>query len=321
MDQDNNTLETRTIWTTIIANLLFSILAFGFAFQTHSDAIVLDGVFSLVAFAVSLLSLFVARLVTRPGTRAFPFGYAIFEPMLNLTKGLMLATVLVYAIFSAIDNLLTGGVDIVLGSAIVYACLATAGCAIVALITHRAARRTKSPILEVDAKNWLVDTLLSAAVMLTFAAALLFKRIGLGWAVPYVDPTLVIALSATVGVLPVWIIVDNLRQIAHMAPEPALQDQVQSIISKSLKGQSLKNRDVRIAKLGRLVYLQLYLMADADRPAELTLSEQDRLRQDLYDLLSKEFGNLALDVIFTTDPVWSARSITSATPGHHGLAR
>jgi len=87
MDQDNNTLETRTIWTTIIANLLFSILAFGFAFQTHSDAIVLDGVFSLVAFAVSLLSLFVARLVTRPGTRAFPFGYAIFEPMLNPPRG------------------------------------------------------------------------------------------------------------------------------------------------------------------------------------------------------------------------------------------
>jgi predicted Co/Zn/Cd cation transporter (cation efflux family) len=106
-----------------------------------------------------------------------------------------------------------------------------------------------------------------------------------------------------------------------MAPEPALQDQVQSIISKSLEGLSLKNRDVRIAKLGRLVYLQIYLMADADRPAELTLSEQDRLRQDLYDRLSKEFENLALDVVFTTDPVWSARSITSAAPGHHGLAR
>ncbi len=177
MDQDNNTLETRTIWTTIIANLLFSILAFGFAFQTHSDAIVLDGVFLLVAFAVSLLSLFVARLVTHPGTRAFPFGHAIFEPMLNLTKGLMLATVLAYAIFSA------------------------------------------------------------------------------------------------------------------------------------------------IAKLGRLVYLQLYLMADADRPAKLTLSEQDRLRQDLYDLLLKEFGKLVLGVVFTTDLVWSGRPITSATLSHHGLAR
>jgi predicted Co/Zn/Cd cation transporter (cation efflux family) len=84
--------------------------------------------------------------------------------MLNLTKGLMLATVLVYAIFAAIDKVLTGGVDIVLASAIVYACLAAAGCAVIALITHRAARLTKSPILEVDAKNWLVDTLLSAAM-------------------------------------------------------------------------------------------------------------------------------------------------------------
>jgi predicted Co/Zn/Cd cation transporter (cation efflux family) len=157
-------------------------------------------------------------------------------------------------------------------------------------------------------------------MILAFAAALLLERKGFGWAVPYVDPTLVIALSATVGVLPVWIIIDNLRQIAHMAPESALQDKVQSIISKIVEGQSLKSRDVRIAKLGRLVYLQLYLIASADRPAEVTLSEQDRLRQDLYDLLPKELGNLVFDVIFTTDPVWSARSITSAAPGPHGLA-
>ena len=71
MVQDNDALEARTIWTTIIANLLLGILASGFAFYTHSDAIVLDGAFSLVAFAISLLSLFVTRLVSRPGSRHF----------------------------------------------------------------------------------------------------------------------------------------------------------------------------------------------------------------------------------------------------------
>jgi hypothetical protein len=37
----------------------------------------------------------------------------------------------------------------------------------------------------------------------------------------------------------------------------------------------------------------------------------DELRQQLYELLSKEYAKLVLDVIFTQDAVWAERSVNS----------
>lgn len=50
----------------IVGTLLMAVLDFGFAYLTNSDAVMLDGVISLVGFTMSLLTLYVSRLVIRP---------------------------------------------------------------------------------------------------------------------------------------------------------------------------------------------------------------------------------------------------------------
>jgi predicted Co/Zn/Cd cation transporter (cation efflux family) len=72
--------EQRALKISVGAALFFALLGFGFAILTHSQAILLDGVISLVGLGVSVLTLFVARLVELPGDDTFPFGYAHFEP-------------------------------------------------------------------------------------------------------------------------------------------------------------------------------------------------------------------------------------------------
>lgn len=176
MRQRERVLEERAIRITIAVNLLLGVLGLGFALYIHSDAILLDVIFSLISFATSLLSLLVARLIYRPGDDRFPFGYAAFEPMPNLAKGLMIAVVLLFAVIAAIDALATGGRDVSPGGGLLYAVLATLGCATPALITHRMARQARSPIVEVDSKNWIIDALLSAAVAIAFGIAVLLQR-------------------------------------------------------------------------------------------------------------------------------------------------
>ena len=68
----------------IVGALFMAGLGFGFAFVTSSDAVLLDGFFSLIGFAVGLVSLRVATLVRRPDDDEYHFGYAAYEPVLNL---------------------------------------------------------------------------------------------------------------------------------------------------------------------------------------------------------------------------------------------
>ena len=100
---DNETLEKRGLWMSIFGALFMAALGIGFAILTSSDAVLLDGLFSLVGFAIGLVSLRVATLVRRPDDELYHFGYAAYEPMVNLTKGLLMAFITIFALVSAVE--------------------------------------------------------------------------------------------------------------------------------------------------------------------------------------------------------------------------
>jgi predicted Co/Zn/Cd cation transporter (cation efflux family) len=138
-------LEDHAIKLTIAGNVGMGLLGVGFAIYTGSEAILLDGVFSAIGFAIALVTLYIARLVRQPGNDKYPFGYAVFEPMLNLAKGLIIAIVLVFAASTAISAILEGGRTIELGAAVLYAMIAAAGCGLLAWKIHRLGRSNRLP--------------------------------------------------------------------------------------------------------------------------------------------------------------------------------
>jgi predicted Co/Zn/Cd cation transporter (cation efflux family) len=120
---DSETHEKRGLW---LSTLFMAALGIGFAILTSSNAVLLDGLFSLIGFAIGLVSLRVAMLVRRPDDEVYHFGYAAYEPMLNLSKGLLMAFVTIFALVSAVQVVLQGGREIQAGWASVYAWIAAA---------------------------------------------------------------------------------------------------------------------------------------------------------------------------------------------------
>ena len=84
--------------------------------------------------------------------------------MLNLFKGLLIGFALIYAVWSAVTTILQGGQDIAAAGGIIYAVIAVSGGVAVVIVLKRYAKLSGSPIVDVDAKNWTVDTLISSAV-------------------------------------------------------------------------------------------------------------------------------------------------------------
>ena len=149
-------LEQNSLKVAVYGNIFMAVLGLTFAWYTDSQAVLLDGVFSLIALIVAVLTLYVSRLIQRPGDDEFPFGYAVFEPLLNFGKGLIIAAVMALALFGSVETLLDGGSDIVVGGAVIYALIASIGCAAIVLFMKRMAKQTESPIIEVEVKNWTI---------------------------------------------------------------------------------------------------------------------------------------------------------------------
>ena len=120
-------LERRSIIITIVASGSFGLIGVVISIASQSGAVFLDGVFSLIFAVVGLLTLYVSSLVQRPRDDQYPFGYATFEPMLNLFKGILITLALLYALWSAVTALMTGGQEVAAVGGIVYAAIAVGG--------------------------------------------------------------------------------------------------------------------------------------------------------------------------------------------------
>ncbi|MGE9295320.1 MAG: cation diffusion facilitator family transporter [Puniceicoccales bacterium] len=296
-------LEQRALQYSVWGNLALGVLGIAFALLSHSEAVLLDGVFSFVNFCVALLSLRIARVVMRPPDDNYPYGYVFYEPMLNLGKGLIIGTVCLLAFASSLNALLHGGRNIAAGIAFFYAAAAIGGI-LVALTLRRLARQCQSPIVEVDSKNWLLDGIISGIVAVALLGVYFLDQTPLASWTPYADPVAVMLLSVIFIPVPAKIIRDNWSQILGRNTEPQLLADARAALDKFLSDKPLAQRQVRAIRAGRFVYLQFFLVVKEGEPWPRSVADQDLCRHAMRDALQPTYPYIVVDVIATRDPHW-----------------
>ncbi len=294
-------LELRALTLSVIGALTMAIAGFGFAALTHSVAILLDGAFSLIGFATGLLSIRIARLVRQPDDEKFQFGYSSFEPLLNLIKGLIIALVGIYAAFDAVRAILTGGRPIVMGYALIYAVVVASAGFAVSAIQRSTAKKIYSPLVEVDAKNWFMDGILTVAVFFAFLFAYALRGTSFSWMVDYADPGVVLLLVVLSASLPYSIIRTGFRELLLAAPPMDIQEEVKRLLDPELEAIPKEDYMVRMVKVGRFLHINIYILLADDHGVD-GVRHQDEIRQRITSLLTEQYQDITVDVLFTCEP-------------------
>lgn len=300
MDREQFALKL-SVW----AAIFFAALGIGFGVLTRSDAIMLDGFFSLIGFVVGGATLKVSRLVGRPADDKFHFGYAWFEPLMNTGKGLLFLGVTAVALVSAVDALLHGGRTIVVGWAVLYALIATTGCVAMAVSMRRFAQNTRSPLVEVDARSWVIDTATSAAVFLALVAAFFMEGTRLQPFMPYVDPLLVMILVVVVLPLPITTVRDGLKELVKVAPDDATQQEVRRRFQEATRSDAFPNTYLRMIRVGRHFYVMAHIVVARDFKVT-SVQDLDTIRERVTAAIQAGDEQLIVDVFFTADERWAA---------------
>src|SRR4051812_14296054 len=207
-----NPAEIRAFRVSAAGFLMISILGVVFAILAKSQAIMLDGVYALVSVVMTVLAARVARLVEEPSSRRFHFGYAHFEPLLNLIRGLLIFAVCAYALVSTIEVLVRGGREIHAEIAIFYTALSAVWSVGIFWYQRRLAQKLGSPILAVDARTWLVDGVLYVGETGAFIVYLLLLPTALGPWLRYADPIFVLIVVGFLMKVPVVTIREGVRE-------------------------------------------------------------------------------------------------------------
>ena len=298
-----NQLEKRALNFSVWGNVFMVVIGVGFAIVSASDAIMLDGLYSFIHLLIALLTLRVSKLVMRPSNDDYPFGYWMYEPMINLAKGLMIITLLAIALFNAFAALYGGGNAVVLDMAIFYAALATLGCFISAWFVGHLGKRAHSPLALVDAKNWWVDGYISAAMLAVFVAAYFLQDTVWSVWIPYFDPLMVIVLVLLIVVVPLGIMRDAWNEIVGKHPGEDIEDHVRDLIDAEISTAVHKGYRLRLVMTGRFLLVHVYFKLDAGSPLN-SIEAFDDVRERLHQAFRKHYPFVAMDVVFTQQDKW-----------------
>lgn len=296
-------LEQLSIRLSLVVYLSMAIFGISFGLWIQSDAVMLDGFFNSVNLIMSCATLFITWLLLKPEGKIFNFGYTGFVPLLNLSKGLLVFGVSIFAFAGSLGALFRGGVPAKTGSAVIYAAIAASICLVVAIIQRQLAQKSQSPIVKVDAQNWLINGMISLAVGLAFGFATWLGTTPLKGFVPYSDPTIVLILVSIAIPIPISVILSSAKQLMMGAPHPEIQKRIHQIVATALPTFPCEQYVLRMAEAGPVLYLHFYwLLPAAER--DLPISEIDRHRHEITQLLRQDFPNLIVDLIFTQDEDW-----------------
>ena len=299
--------EARTLAFSAFMALLIGCAGITATLASNSQAILLDGLFNLIYFSVALVTIKVSKLASRPDSESYPFGYSYFESLVNLCKGLLILGVSIFALVDAIAALLTGGREIVAGLAVIYALFATFACSVTAWVMHRSQRYVHSPLIVADKLNWVVNSVISAAVLAAFCLVIVFEQLGLNTFVAYIDSILVIAVVVLCLGVPVRMASQALKELLNKTPEEAIAVPVREAIKQALAGTHTHEVRVRMVRPGRLLYVMVHVVLP-DEGMTSSLKAQDALRVRIDDEIRRCYSPVVCDVVFTANTHWAAPS-------------
>jgi cation diffusion facilitator family transporter len=301
---NNSGTEQNALKWSAIGSLIMGILGIVFAVLTRSEAILLDGFFSFIGFIIGLLTLRVARMVLQPDDEKFQFGYAFFEPFFNTIRGLVILLVCGFAVTSSVMAILQGGRKLSLGYALLYTLIAMIGCFVLAVVQRRRAKKAGSPLLDVDAKNWLIDGVMSSVVAAAFLAAFLLQGSRWDHLIPYVDPGLVVLMVVLMLHIPLRTIRDGIGELLQIAPPPELQEKIRDRLDEIIQDFPAEKSRIRMTKVGRYFYVLLHLIVPVQH-SEQSIAEMDAFRKRAYRSIQDLHPSLVMDTVFTQEEIWT----------------
>lgn len=295
--------DARLLLLSVWVSAAFAVGSLLLGLLIGSQMIIFDGLYSFASVALSLLAVVALRTARKGADERYPWGREVWEPLTIVVKAAALGGLCVYALIGAVGEITRGGREIAAVPAVIYAVVAIAIGVAVSLYLRRGARKG-SDLVRAEAAEWMGDTLLSVGVLVGFVIALVLELTGQKHIAKYVDPAMVIIVSALFLRVPAGLLAGGFREVLTMAPAPPIREQLWSCVTEIERRYRFAESFLRSSKVGSRLDVQIDYVVAEDSLAQ-NVREFDLVRQDINDLLEPLGYQQWVSVVFTGDRKWA----------------
>ena len=283
--------------------LFFALLALIWGVLAKSQMIIFDGVYSFISLLLTGLFFYASRSMAMGRDESFPFGRAQLEPMVIVVQSIVLLVLCTKAFSAAITSLFSGGQEINNLSGMGYAAVGVIGCFISWHYIMRTGRKNapKSDLIRTQGAQWLMDTLLSLAVLIGFFISYIIQRAGYGQYSRYMDPLMVMVAVLFFVREPIVSFIGGIRGMLIMAPDRSVYNASKEAMKEIAERRGFEDIILRLGKSGRELVCEISFVAK-DISSSRSIDEMDTIRREVEERLHKLFdGPLRLYVSFVHD--------------------
>lgn len=297
-------LEQRTLKLSISGVLAIAVGSISYGLWIDSEAVILNGVFSLFSLIGAGLSLVAARLVARPEDRRFPFGYSHVEPLVLTVNGFMVLVICVYAFINGIEGVRAGGREVDPVEVMWFGAVSGVICFAMWAYQLAVARKVDSQLIKDDAREWLIDFGFSMITLVAFAILPLLHDPWRGLWAQYADSVMVSLLALVALPVPISVLRRSLREVLLMTRD---DDEVARRVEEVMQQIKAEHDVVRyvphVVKNGRRYFIEIDIVVGPGFALQ-TVAQQDTLRERIWRAIDKPLEDAWLSIAVTGDTRW-----------------
>ncbi len=267
--------------------------------------ILFDGMYSFISLLLSTMSLYISNYINRKDNEEkFPFGKHILEPMVVAFKSLVIAIICIYSLIGAIGDIIAGGNDVQYGVALIYAVISTVGSGVVYFHIKRKGKSLSSELLKAESTQWLMDTVLSAAVLVGFITVAILSTTSFNHMNKYIDPLMVIISSTAFLLLPIKTFISSFKEVLCVKADDTINEDISILVKEIEKEYNFEDSITRVSKVGRALRIEIDFIYNDETDLH-DLDQMDYLREKLSKEMNHLEYNKWLNVSFTGDRKWA----------------
>ncbi len=221
-----------------------------------------------------------------------------------------------------VDPVMAGGNPVDTNMALWYSIISTVGCATVYFVIDRKGKKLSSDLLNAESNQWLMDTILSAAVLVGFMVSFILSKTSLSYLTIYVDPFMVIIssvifirvpvvtlinsfISSVIFIrVPVVTLINSFKEIVNVNADDDINNKIYTIVKDIEEDYNFEDSITRVSKVGRELRIEIDFVFNEESTLN-ELEEMDKVRERVY----KNMAGIKLDkwmnVNFTGDKKWA----------------
>lgn len=294
--------EARALSVSKWGNLFMGAAGVLAAWASNSQALLVDGLFSLVGFAAAICAARVSVSIKNLPDARRPLGYAADESLYTTFRSLSLLGLIAFAAGAAILNIIgysTGGVvpelryDVIL----VYFVFIFLVCVGLAVTHHSAWVSTgrNSEVLRLEKKAAIFNGILTVAAGVGLSVMPFLKGSVLGWITPIGDSLIVLVLCGLVVGHYLADFRKGLDELAGVSVSADLVMSAQNVVQFLVDEIDGRLVDLSVVRYGRMFQVQLYF----DPTEQISTKFVDELTRKCDSALSEVLGHTTTVVLIS----------------------